>query len=781
MKRLPAIIVLPALLLTAGARGQQPAAEPPRAEWPQQLEDTLRTEQAALQQEAHRAEASAAELGELPAAPFDPTAPMPTPLPGQSAAVADGGLLFDRQHAYLTYIGNVRVSDPRLHLRAARRLYIALPPEDEQKAATEAPAQPAAPAAPLAQASEQQKAPEPKKKPAGQAEPPALLVVDSAAVDTRGSRILLEGLSAVPSITLTRGKDSMTLHPTENGAPAGIYAGAEGDVLLLGSRMVFEWHSERGETYRLEAAGGPVLYAARSGRLSVRGESRLTTATGVLTCDELLEIRFAVPPQTPAPAGKKPTPFSALTSAEFREIRSATAAGHVALTSPATDTRPPATATGDYLVYSAAESQCLLAGRCALTYGGFTLHETDAQGRIRMVADGSIFITSGAALSGAYERPSAEKTPGLAIPGAWSTGNSIHYDAASNSILLPEGIRAADALATLTAGGATQLFLAPRENAHPVSAKPGIPALVITEQGSVRRVVAGGGVRLQAAAEGTRPAGYAEGEALDATLSTGEALLTAEAGQQVIARYGAYELTAKAPADSADAAIRILPNGDITARGEHIEAVLPGEKGATRMACTGSMQLLREQARLILGENSRINSPEGILTARAPLTAELIGSDTPTHAPKGYPQLSYNYSGLRRATTPGGGTLRTTHASMQCEGSIDVELIPGKQDPDMRKNLRAASAHGRVLVAGKDASGRLMRAGGDHLTYDPATGNFHLRGSKVTLSDRYNTHTATGSGACVTIDPNNNVRITGKRQTTSANNILKQMDNNKKK
>ena len=81
-----------------------------------------------------------------------------------------------------------------------------------------------------------------------------------------------------------------------------------------------------------------------------------------------------------------------------------------------------------------------------------------------------------------------------------------------------------------------------------------------------------------------------------------------------------------------------------------------------------------------------------------------------------------------------------------------------------------------VAVAGKDNTGRLLRATGDMLTIDAATGNKVLTGQRVTLGDAHNTHIITGKDAGIHIDARNNIKITGSKHTTHATKVREQLN-----
>lgn len=765
MKHLLAYLLLPAAMLPTW--GQTP--DTPDGSVGNVSPEELRTQLQTLLGEAQKMEETAPK-GSLQKAVFNPDSPMPEARPGQSAATADGGLIFDNANSLLTYIGNVRLNDEHLRLRAAHSLFIHLPKNEQDKPEQAAQPQSAPSGAP-------QKAPQPppeKKEDAPSI--PAHVTTDQAAVDIPGSRVLLIGRCATPSLTLTRGSDSMVLQSAGQNAPARVFSNPQGDVLMEGRQMVFVWHNDKGEQWKLEVAAGPVVYSGQERCLRIRGVARLTSASGNLDCDESMTLVFA--PST-APSKAADTPFAAFATMQFKEVKLATAKGHVVLTTPATATRPASIAKSDCMEYDPATGNCTLKGLCSLVYGGNSLA---ADGQIQLLPNGDATICSRQPISGTYERPTPGDPAAAPIAGTWSTPGHILYKAQDNCFIFPRGLAAQDALATFSCTGELQVYTAPRAQApRAPQHMQGKLNLAITQQEEVRRVLATGDVRLHSEATATAPVCDMKGDSLEAHIPTAELLLKAADDRRAHARYGDYELDALAPAGG-ESTVHLLPNGDLHATGDELLADMPSEKGPIHMVCTRELTLQREAAILILGDNSRIDSPDGILTARAPLHAELEQGAKPTRAPKQYPHLTYNFSGLRRASTPHGGTLRTTQASLQCEGAISIELAPGASASDNpRKNLRAAMARDSVSVAGKDSTGRLLRANGDRLDFDPASGNFYLRGNKVSLADRYNTHSASGAGACVILDPQNNVHISGRHQTTTAHRIHEQLEKNKKK
>jgi hypothetical protein len=104
-----------------------------------------------------------------------------------------------------------------------------------------------------------------------------------------------------------------------------------------------------------------------------------------------------------------------------------------------------------------------------------------------------------------------------------------------------------------------------------------------------------------------------------------------------------------------------------------------------------------------------------------------------------------------------------------------------KSADKMMGGLKSATARGNVAIAGRDNTGRALRATGDLLEINTATGMKVLSGRQVTLGDANVTHFASGAGACIRIDAKNNASIHGEKHTTHATNIRQQINDNKTK
>lgn len=756
--RLPGLTLLATVSLVGAQVVMSPASSPLQPEmqlWEQQVEE----EEAAL-----------SSLGSLPNAPFDPCSEMPSIAPGESAILADGGMYFNNFKSCLIYVGNVRLSDAHVRLRSAHRLFLLLPEKDKRAAAEEisdadrpahdAPQSPT-PATTSQNLDSQQESAQPVE-----------VLTQNAAVDVPGNRVLLQGLPGSPSLTFQRGEDTLTVQPQANGQPAKAYADKSGNVLLVGTRFVGRM-SYGGESYELTAQQGPVEFDAAARTVTIHGPATLKSGRGELQCTRLMRISFAPGETLTKPSNE---PFSQFANMRFGPVEKAEAHGEVVCTMPEQEGRPPARATGERLTYDGSTGACRMLGvPCTLAYGKQSL---STSGEICLKPNGDASVT-GSDIAGTYERPVSNAKSSATIIGSFSTRGPILYNAADNCVSLPAGIDAQDDLANFSCTGNADIFLLRKEGTPPPR-KPNGPNLMIAQQCGVARLHALDNVKLHSAATDSQPPINILCDSLKADAVHGTAHLLAQDGRAASLQYGSYSLCAQSPS-SRIAEVQTLDNGDLLANGDVVLTKLPGDKGTTTVTCSKNLFLERERGLLFLGPQSVIDSPDGIMTAVAKLEAELLPGPPSAHPrfPK-YPHLDYNFTGLRSADTSQGGTLRTAKASMQCDGPIHLRMAPGPAK-SFRDALEQASARRHVRLAGKNAEGKLMRADGDSLDFDHSTGNIYLRGSRVTLMDEYNTHVASGRGACVIIDPKNNVHISGEHQTTTANRIHQQINSRQKK
>ncbi len=741
-----------------------------------------------LVEQAEQTQREAMKFKPIPRVHFDPTVPLPPTRPGESAAAADGGLFFDNNASTLTYIGNVRLRDKQLHLRAANRLFLLFPSDDKQKAGDEAlgtrQKQQAAPkttaAAPMPPPAKTGQAP--KKSEARDVLPLDVVTVNAAA-DLRTGRLALEGRSnGDPSLVLSRGESQALLHrQAEKGQSAWIYADELGNVLLRGGKLDAEWKDDEGKSWRLVCTGEFALYRAAAREVIFCGDVVVTTPQGTLHCTRSLSVFFsakenAVPPSANASTRDK-NPFSQFEDMQIKEVDHIVAEGNVSLAIPARQGQPASRIMGETLRYSIASGECNAAGdNPTISFGENTL---TTNGEIYLRGNGDIEI-QGSKINGSYRRPAPGETPQRLLVGSYYTEGPVTYTAASRTIFLPKGMNARDEAAFFRCTGECRVTLLPGTGAGKPRAK-GEPNLAIAHTDGVRDVEASGNVTMHSDASPASPVCDICADYALLNLQDGTALFRTERGKPVDARYGNYALAARSPSGKTSH-LQVLPNGDLLAKGEYVAASLPSEKGRSRATCADELRLQREKGVLLMGRAASIETPDGIMTSRGTLQAQLVpGKDSEgMKAPAKYPHLAYNFIGLHTAETHEGGTLRTAQASMQCEGDIIVEIDPNAKKGADRSSIRSALVTNKVRLAGKDPSGRLIRADGDRLTLDQGTGNIVLTGKTVRLQDENNVHTATGAGARITVDPKNNIRVFGAQQTTHSVHLREQIKKNKK-
>ena len=745
--------------------------------------------------QAEQAQREAMAFKSISSTRFDPLVPLPPTRPGESAAAADGGLFFDNNASTLTYIGNVRLRDTRLHLRAANRLFLLFPANDKQKAENVA----------LSGTQQQQRdvqphpaqqssAPRPVTAQSGdvatksvtEEKAPPSIVTQNAAADLRMGRLTLEGRNnGDPSLILSHRESRVLLYRQGDGGGARVDADEQGNVLLRGGRLEAEWKGEDGERWKLVFSGEFVLYRAAVRELVFHGDTMVTTPQGTLHCARALHVFFSAAedsaPLSPRPTTHNKKPFSQFEDMQLKEVDHIVAEGKAFLAIPSQQGRPTSRVTGETLHYSAANGECTAIGNNpTISFGENTLTTDD---KIYLKNNGDIEVY-GRNINGSYRRPTPEQSPRRLLVGTYHTTGPVTYTAATQTIGLPKGLDARDEAASFHCTGACSVLLLPTTNAGvgEVSRAKGQPNLAIARTDGIRELQAEGDVVMHSDASVASPVCDIHADSAWLDLQIGSATFRSKRGRPVDARYGDYALAARSPSGK-DSYLQVLPNGDLLAKGEYVAASLPSEKGRMSATCADELRLRREKGVLSMGQAASIKTPDGIMTSRGVLEAELTAEKgvNERKIPGPYPHLAYNFTGLHTMQTHKGGTLRTAQVSMQCEGDIIVEIDPNaKQEPD-RSSIHSALATNKVRLVSKDDSGRLVRADGDRLLLDPATKNIILTGDTVRLQDEFNIHSASGAGARITIDPKNNMRISGSQQTTHSVRIHEQIKKNKKK
>ena len=732
-------------------------------------------------------------VGTLPPPAENPDISMPERSGTDSVAVADGGLLFDANNFRLVYINNVRVADRRLEMRCSNKLYIQFTRDSlskgkssAQKAATgkqdssaksSSSTPPAAPApkphTTTAAVPEAASTPEAAPAPAEE-QLPLCVTAAHALVDANRNITFLEGAATGSSdLLLTRGEDEVRLS-TADGSTAAILADTNGDIFLTSGSIDIKWKDAKGNPCSLRNDEGVAYYRAETRELYLQGPTTIITAEGTLTSTHHITITLNITEDPAAKSSFMPQ-FSGL---RVDGIRHFTAEGNVRLTRPANGSTPASEVRGDIITYDGQTGEVNASGQTT----GFIYGEQSisTNGSLNLAANGDITLL-GETIDGVYSRPGAG-SDGAPLTGTFHTSGSVTYTAATHIIAFPNGLSASDALSNITIGGRVELLMQEAADRKiPTRENMGMLNLAIARYDDIATVHAVGGVTLTHRDTPDEQGLTMISDEVTLDFRSAEATLTATPGKSASLSYNGHHLAAT----SADggSSLHLAPNGDLTMRGDTLKASIPGKKKPTTATCTDHLILLRESGQLKLGPACRVNAEEGILTASAELILTLYPGPAEKNVPilPRYPHLIFNYAGLHTADTTEGGTVQSTKGSMQCTGPIHVEMNPESDSDKPMNSVRRITASGNVAIAGRDSSGRLLRATGDHLLVTGANGIKILSGSQVILQDANTTHIASGKGARIEVDGRNNIRIIGARQTTQATRIKDQIDKNKTK
>lgn len=698
---------------------------------------------------------------------------LPPAREGYAVAVADGGLLFDSDHSRVTYLENVRVNDVRANMRCRHRLYIQLPPSDVKKNSQEVmdtAAPPAEPSHESAQGASSDSAPTSVKSPEG-GRPPLQVWAYDAMVDGVGNHILLRSSGKEGLPRMRRGKDELLLAPC--GGDAYVLADAWGNIHINSGKISMGWTDAEGRRGTLVAEQGRMVFNRANHTLYIPGVSHFVAPDGTtLDCEESLCVTLM--PEGDAESPGKGGFLSQFTTLRYSGVEKAVVTGKVRVQRPATDTVPASAVQGEICTYDGRTGACEVKGAdCRLTYGEQELATRGVHGSVFLSPEGNICMRGEKGIGGVYELPARGGAP--AQRGAFETPGEVNFDAASGVVHFERGVWAQDTSNRFSCSGPLAVALKRGEQAAPDRQKTGMVNLAIAAYNDISTLRAKGDVDMHYVDLQKNIPMDVRGDEAFFNFDKGTAQVDSGAGKACVLSYGTYSLDARSTGGAARATVN--ERGDIEVQGEMIHAVLP-DRDHTAQLYTGDMLLLtRESRELTLGPGSRLHASEGVLTAKDKLYVTLAPAKDAEHAKPAvarYPHLGYAFGGVESARTDNGGTLQTAKASMQCTGPIRVAFAPDQSGKgDIMSNVHA-TAEGNVAILGKDGNNRLVRATGDHLTVDG--GNKVLTGTRVTLADEKNTHIAYGKGARVTVDADNNARLSGERHVTHATGLRGQTD-----
>lgn len=727
---------------------------------------------------------------------------------GDTLASCRGGLMFDSANSTLIYLDHVQLLDERLRLLAEHRLFVKLrsmnPRPDAAQRVDDSPSK-------EVQQVQQDITDRARQVPQQLSGGRITIETTDAVADTASNILLLRSPARGIPVLVAQGRNSIRIQPQE-GREALLVADAAGNVFMDGAHISLRWVDDEGREGKMECAGGSITYHAASHTLYLPGLSSMEHPRGTFHSEAALTVVLQ-----PDPAAGKPgdSYLSQFAKMRFKGVESvAVHQGSAKFDGYA--------ASGDILQYNARTGACLASGpQASLTYNANTITAE----RIALDENGNIDI-HGNDVRVAYERFS-RRNPETKLHGTMRCG-SLHFDAASGKVTTQEPVAIHDDELDFAAQGPTELNLRRAETPRP---RPdALPSFALAEFDGVETLTAHRGVRLAAKSEQGDVA--VMGDEVQADLVRQEATVTASGDSPLVVQGSGFRAAAQTAAGAdAHSFLQVTEQGEISLSGSHISiehtpdgqapsAIValspqsPAElhvnaagdislKGAdigiethdsagnsVKAVCKDSLTLEKETGRLVTGSATRMQAAQGSFASNGPVTATLRhGTPRPVRQDDRFAHLNYSFDGLQEASTPAGGSIRTPQGSMQCSGPMNVAFFADGESPKPARgaspqqaglgNLKSARAEGSVVLAAKDSSGRVLRASGDTVTLDAVTGVKTLTGNTVTLSDRYNTHTASGN-ASITLDADNNARIHGATQRTTATQIHDQMEQQKK-
>ncbi len=416
--------------------------------------------------------------------------------------------------------------------------------------------------------------------------------------------------------------------------------------------------------------------------------------------------------------------------------------------------------------------------------------ELRAQGNslIYWSADGSISVQADS-ISGQYERPveSAEQTPSSMITGEFQTSKQLFFIAGEHAFYFPYGLSAEDQYSSLLSVSDLYIPFLQKEDSPAQQASASqtdtdfrFPPLVFGNLGEPEGIYTSA---LLDVSNRTQPHFALRGTKVDLSFSAGVGSISASKGEKAILDYGGRRLEAISPSETS--LIELNDSGNMKITATDIIMQLPDENGMQTLQCQDSLTLEREQARILLGKNTLITSPEMKLQTEGKTTLYLRELSKEEQAKAAQeenkrlaqlPHLSYPFTGIDRAVMHKGTSIQTADFSLQNSGELRLELADDekrKTHPSMRgiAHLQAEDQV-RLLMSGSDK--RMLYARGDKLMINGYTASKTLTGHVVYLTDKQSTHQVTGN-ARLHLDANNTVTISGEKQVTRVKNLREQI------
>ncbi len=684
------------------------------------------------------------------------------------------GLYFDSQNSTMSYLGQVRLRDPRLHLDC-QHLFIQLEQrevKEEQKAetlpqvpkggeekasltSTDSPPLPQSESEPIEQPEQAAPVIDEASEPS-----PAVMTAKEVFVDMNQKR--LYAIGDVVEIKHSQGEIRAT-----GDKPIIMVDDEEGLIYVRGKHIEGFSVDETGAKSQF-ATECYLLFELESDSLLLAKNNKIQTPRGDIASKGLLRIRLQAAPEQKV-AGDKDFKLNRA----YSGLSYVTAKDDVVVSGVQAD-GTPFHMTGDLLSYDARLGEFIMTGdQCHLDSAEQKM-QLKGGAMARLYPDGSMKL-KGADIAGTYQRPS--RTHEGLLNGRFQTRDEMNMVADNGKLYCPNGLIAKDEEMDFSCSHEVVIEFE-RDLSEPVTKTSSdavvLPDLALTRIKGMSHLYARGDIQAKGVGEFDI---YLQGEELEANLIDGTARVESKPSQWAQFTYQGAQLKARSQDEAAD--IRLLANGDMKIVGDVIEGYMPARENRASYAfeTKESLYLNNAKSLLVMEYPVRMQSNQGVFSSQGGMVASLRRGETEENAERGFARHNFNFVGLDWAEAPSDSAFQSEQMSMQCDGLMRV-FMNAEDEPKgkdaMLSGLKSAEAHDAVRLIAKDAEGVLYRATGDHLNMDGKLGTKVLTGSRVTLSSGKKEHEATGAGAQVYVDEKNNVSIRGERQTSVVTDVAEQ-------
>ncbi len=696
--------------------------------------------------------------------------------PQETEIESSAGLYFDTLSSQLSYLGEVRLRDPRLRLHCSNGLFVQLEQQrvdsevknqGERHRPSEGKATP-----PPSKDDKAQPVPEPELRPASSSAPPIDVYAQQAYLDLHRERLFLR---ADREIILRHERGELR---AEGSNCAAILLDKEGLFYLRADKISGYLVDEQGQRSHFHARGG-ILYQQQEDSITLLRDVKLSHEHYIFSSQGAMQLRLLPSPEQPAPREGYFETFQR----SYEGLKQLGALDRVhlqqlATSSTAAQDSQPIEMSSDQLSYDALTGETILSGgSCELSNTQQTLH-AHGDALIHWAVDGSLYIQA-SDIEGRYTRPVGDQ--GESLQGDFETKRELAFLADGKLFYAPHGLQSRDKESSLHASGAllASFTSRPEVGAEPEPREERLqlrtPPIIFNSLGELDTLYSVDRITAQHSGE---PAFFLEGDLAAFSLQRGVGQLEAAAGETATLIYQGRKLTARSADQSS--LIDLAPNGDLLVEGDAISMRAKHEGSDYELDCSEQLHLQRGEARLQLRRDIQLRTPDLLLKSPHVATIHLRRGAARDAKPQGtlseqHPHLDYHFDSIDHIVIPRGSSLQTATLSMQHTDELQVHMADERKRPahPSMQGVARLHAEGNVRLLFHSEDKQLLYARGDQLDVDGYKAEKILSGEEVYLTDNKNAHQARGK-ARLHLDAQNKVTLTGKQQRTRAENLQEQ-------